>query len=191
MTRRTPPRAHQARNLLVRHATAGDKAVLIQLVGELTAERADVDPARALAFTPKVAARDVFGRAPKVLALVAELEGVVVAYAFLTSIYDSARAVDGLCVTDIYVNAEGRKKSVGRTLMAACAAEAKRQGKSYLSWTSKAWDVEAHDSYRRLGAVEEPVMAHFLPLSKVPAFISEGETMMPARGLRKRRPART
>lgn len=184
------PRTHTPRNLMVRRAKTADAKILIQLVAELTAERAELAPNVAPAFTMPEALRDVLGRSAKVLALVAELDGAVVAYAFLMPVYDSTRAAHGLNVTDIYINAEGRKKSVGRTLLAACAAEANRQGKTFLTWISKAWDVPAHDSYRRIGAIEEPVMAHRLPLNKVPAFISEGETMMPARGLRKRRPAR-
>jgi GNAT superfamily N-acetyltransferase len=186
-----PQRLHQARKLCVRRVKAADTAALIQLVAELSTQRADDLQKRASALTAAEVKRQFLGRSPKFLTLVAELDGVVVAYALLLAAYDSARATEGLNVADIYVNAEGRKKSVGRTLLAACAAEAKRQGKTYLTWLSKAWDVPAHDSYRRIGAIEEPVMTHLLPLTKVPAFVAEGQTMMPAKGLRKRRPART
>ena len=186
-----PPRLHQARKLRVRRLRAADVGALIELVSQLSAQRSDDLPKNVSAITAAEVKRHFLGHRSKFLTLVAELDGVVVAYALLLAAYDSARATEGLNVADIYVNAEGRKKSVGRTLLAACAAEAKRQGKTYLTWLSKAWDVPSHDSYRRIGAIEEPVMTHLLPLTKVPAFVAEGQTMMPAKGLRKRRPART
>ncbi len=183
-----PPRRHQPRNLIVRRLVQADMAAFVALVaahqGQGSAKGADV-------LTPAFVRKNFLGRRPAVLALVAILEGAMTAYALLMPILDTAVGAEGLCVAEIYVDANGQRKSVGRTLLAACAAEAERQGKTYLAWTSKAWDVEGHDAYRRIGAIEEPVMAHLLPLAKVPRFVAEGRTMMPAKGLRKRRPART
>jgi hypothetical protein len=48
---------------------------------------------------------------------------------------------------------------VGRALLAALAAEARGRGLGFLWWASRTWNTGAHAFFRRVAAVEEPVLA--------------------------------
>ncbi len=126
-------------------------------------------------FNAEVALRDAVGPDAAVQALIAELDKVTVGYAFLLPAYDGARAARGLHVVDFFVTEHARERGVSRELVAACAALARCQSKAYLWWTSKAWNVDAQAFYRKLGAVEEPVMAHALTSAKFDALADAGE----------------
>lgn len=158
MSIRSKTRSNQARDLIVRRAKPADAPVLVQLVRQLN-ERQGNPPGP---FTVAAAKRDVFGKSPRVDALVAVLDGEVVAYAFLIPAYDSAAAARGMIVTDMHVTPPARARGVSLAMMEACAAHATAQGASYLSWMSKAWDVEEQAFYGKVSAAEEPVMAHAL-----------------------------
>ena len=147
-----------------------DAKVLAALVCELHAHNND----QAAKFNQATAKRDVLAPGALVQALIAELDGNAVAFAFFIPAYDSAHGVRGLSITDFYVTAAGRAKSVGQPMLAACAAFARQKNAGFLSWSSKAWDVAAHDLYRKLGVVEEPVMAHHLSGEKFTTLADEG-----------------
>ena len=126
-------------------------------------------------FNTDVALRDALGPEAAVETLIAELDNTPVGYAFVLPAYESAYAARGLYVADFFVTEAARERGVGRVLVAACAALARRQSKTYLWWTSKAWNVDAQAFYRKLGANEEPVMAHALTFAKFDALAEEGE----------------
>jgi GNAT superfamily N-acetyltransferase len=153
MPARTKQRPHQPRPLVVRNARPADADALVELAK-------DMNPAGG--FTLAAAKRDLFGRKPLVHALVAQLDGVLVGFAFLVPGYDSTRAMAGFTITDMHVTVAGRARGVSAALLAACAAHARGKGGAFLWWTSPAWDVDGQEFYRKAGAREEPVMAHVL-----------------------------
>jgi GNAT superfamily N-acetyltransferase len=167
-------RPHLTRDLIVRPAKPSDADVLAGLVKQLNAHQNDPTEN----FDAAAALRDTVGSDAAVQALIAELDQVPVGYAFLLPSYESAHAARGLYVTDFFVTEPARDRGVGRALVAACAASARRQGKNFLWWVSKAWNVDAQAFYRKLGAVEEPVMAHALTFAKFDAIADEGEAFI-------------
>lgn len=178
-------RPHKARHLVIRRARPSDAQMLVQLVHQLNARQGESTEH----FTLKAAKRDVFGTKPQVQILIAELEREVVGYAFLSPSYESGWAARGLFVNDIHITDAAREKGVGRAIMAACAAYARRQGKTYLWWASKAWNVDEQDFYRKLGAVEEPIMAHALPFARFDKLADEGENLLDVK-VSRRKPKR-
>lgn len=167
----TMSRPHLTRDLIVRPAKPSDAEVLAGMVRQLNTHQSDPTGH----FDAAAASRDALGLDPAVQALIAELDKSAVGYAFLLPAYESAYAARGLYVADFFVTDHARDRGVGRALVAACAALARRQGKTFLWWASKAWNVDAQAFYRKLGAVEEPVMAHALTFAKFDALAEEGE----------------
>ena len=55
-----------------------------------------------------------------------------------------------------------RGHGVARALMVALARLAREEGRTFLWWSSKAWNTGAQAFYRKLGAIEEDVKAHAL-----------------------------
>lgn len=174
-TPRVRPRV--TRDLIVRAATPADAPVLVSLVKGMK-DRA--------ALTVPTLKRDLFGKKvggkkAVVSALVGELDGTVVAVVFYTLCYDEVAAAQGLQLSEMRLSAVGRERSVGPVLLAACAARAKKLGATYLRWVSEAWDVDAHDFYRRMGTAEEPVMRHGVDGPKFSKLADEGKAHLKAR----------
>jgi GNAT superfamily N-acetyltransferase len=144
--------------LRIRSAVPEDAPRLAALVRALnTHEREPLEH-----FDEAAARRDGFGSSRRYETLVAEIEGRVVGYALFHASYDTAWAATGVYLIDIFVEADARRRGIGRGLAAAVAAAAKERGASFLWWCSKPWNDEAHGFYRALGAIEEPVIAHAL-----------------------------
>ena len=139
----------------VRAARADDAEALAALIRELNAQQGDPTD-RSDAATVR---RDGFGAAPRFQALLAEADGVPVGYALFVPAYETAHALAGLYVADLYVTPSHRRRGVGRALLGALAAEARTRGVGFLWWVSRAWNADAHAFFRRVAAVEEPVLA--------------------------------
>jgi GNAT superfamily N-acetyltransferase len=113
-------------------------------------------------FTPDAVLRDGFGSQPRFIAFVAERDGEPVGFALATPSYETNWAEAGLYVGDIYVAPAARRIGVGRKLVAALAAEARRQGHGHLWWTSLPQRAEARAFYESIHATTEQVYAHAL-----------------------------
>src|SRR5262249_38395226 len=100
--------------------------------------------------------RNAFGRGRLVSVLLAERgrrpAGLAVGYAR----YDNASGSAGLLLSDLYVAPEERRNGVGRALMSAAAAEAKRRGGDWLFFLVAPGNLGARAFYRRLGARKFP-----------------------------------
>ncbi len=155
----------------VRPAVAEDAPAITALSLELNTHQGD--PIEH--FTLDAVLRDGFDADPQFHVLLAELDGTPVGYALLTTAYETSFAARGLYLVDILVTASARQHGVGRALMAASAAEAKRRGTTFLWWVSKAWNTDAQAFYRALGAIEEPVVAHALVTERFEELAAEGE----------------
>lgn len=156
--------------VVVRPAVPEDRDAIAALVRGLN--EIQNDPVEN--FTAESVDRDIFGADPSIEALIGELDGRSVAYAFFHGAYESGWAARGLYVSDLFVAPEGRRHGVARALMAAIAREAKARKKSYLWWTSSAWNAEAHEFYAALGANAEDVKAHALTFEAFEALAQEG-----------------
>jgi GNAT superfamily N-acetyltransferase len=104
--------------------------------------------------------RDGFGEAPRFEAWVAEVNGQAAGYALVVpGAYETSYAKAGVYVQDVFVTPEARRLGVGRAIMAAVAADARRRGLEFVWWVSRTWNTEAHAFFRTLATVEEPVIA--------------------------------
>jgi GNAT superfamily N-acetyltransferase len=146
------------RSLTVRLATAADADAVAALADELNADQGE-DTGR---FTADTIRREGFGTNPEFRILLAEEGGVVLGYALFHPTFATEFGERGLFLYDLLVTSRARGKGAGRALMAALAALAKAEGRTFLWWTSKARNTAAQAFYRRLGAVEEDVKAHAL-----------------------------
>jgi ribosomal protein S18 acetylase RimI-like enzyme len=100
-----------------------------------------------------------FGADPAFHGIVAELDGRVVGYALFQATFESGWAQRGLYLSDLWVEPGVRRHGIGRGLVAAVVAEARRRDASFLWWAVRPWNEAARGFYRSLGAVEEPMIA--------------------------------
>jgi GNAT superfamily N-acetyltransferase len=90
----------------------------------------------------------------------AEVDGVAAGYALVVpAAYETGYAKAGVFVQDIFVAPEARRRGVGRALLAAVAADARRRGLEFMWWASRAWNTDSHAFFRTLATVDEPVIA--------------------------------
>lgn len=68
----------------------------------------------------------------------------------------------GMYLIDIYVEPAWRRAGVGRRLLAAVAARARRRGATHLWWASMPRNYQARRFYAALGASDEPLHSHAL-----------------------------
>lgn len=158
----------------VRALERRDAEGLARLAAELNAHQGDPTEH----FTAEAVLRDGFGPEPAFRALVAEADGELLGYALLVPAYETAWAASGYYLSDLHVTESARRRGVGRALVAAAAAEARRQGKSYLWWATRAWNDEAQAFYRRLGAFDEALHAHVLPQMAFEELARHGERLL-------------
>lgn len=141
---------------LVRRAERGDAAALAALGQALNVQQGDPSTN----FTAEAVRRDGFGEAPRFEAWVAEVDGQTVGYALVVpAAYETGYAKAGVFVQDVFVVPEARQRGVGRALMAAVAADARRRGLEFVWWASRTWNTESHAFFRTLATAEEPVIA--------------------------------
>jgi GNAT superfamily N-acetyltransferase len=134
----------------IRPAVEADCPAMMALIRELAAferllDRVTVDEARLR--------RDGFGPAPRFRCLLAKQDGqdgVPEALGLLLyfPIYSTFAGEAGLYVEDLVVRQAARGRGIGRALLAACAAEAERQGCARLQLE---WNAPARRLYESLG----------------------------------------
>lgn len=142
--------------LLVRRAQVDDADVVAALGQALNVQQGDP----ITHFTAEAVRRDGFGETPRFETWLAEVEGRALGYALVVpAAYETGYAKAGAYVQDLFVLPEARHRGVGRALMAAVAADARRRGLEFVWWASRAWNTESHEFFRTLATVEEPVIA--------------------------------
>lgn len=157
----------------IRPACDADAEVLAELVNALAAEQQDPTEH----FTAESARRDALGGTPAFSTLVAETGGEVVGYVTFLEAYESSFAARGLYLSDLYVRPDARGKGIGRALVAAVAREAKQQERSFVWWVSKPGNKAAQEFYRKLGASQEPVLAHALTFGDFEQLVEEAKNL--------------
>lgn len=102
------------------------------------------------AFTEDHFKRDGLGPYRAFDALVAELDGRLVGYAFFHPSYDTESAVRGTYLLDLYVEEGARKHGIGRELLAGVARATHETGGSVVWWLMHERNEVATGFYRRL-----------------------------------------
>ena len=133
----------------IRPAEPRDVPALIAMVLELAAyENA---PEQAIA-TEADFTRDLFGESPRVHALVVEVSGEVVAYAFYFLNYSTWLGRHGIYLEDLYVRPAFRGQGFGKALLIQLAQQCVEKGYGRLDWSVLDWNTPSREFYGALGA---------------------------------------
>jgi GNAT superfamily N-acetyltransferase len=134
--------------LRIRAATVEDVPLLMRMIVEFATFEQLADE---VTVTAETLARDGFGAHPRFRVLLPEWDGKPAGYAIFFHFYSSFQG-PGLFLEDIYVREQFRGKGIGKTLMAAVAAIAVREGVWAMRWEVLDWNQPAIDFYKKLGA---------------------------------------
>ena len=132
----------------MRPARPDEAAILAEMANDLN----DHVGIHGRPFTAERVRADGFGPRAAFTPVVAELDGVVVGYAFFTLGYNTDIAAKAMWLHDIFVMPSARGKSAGHALMAAVAAETLRLGGKSLEWGVHSANAGALEFCRKLGA---------------------------------------
>jgi GNAT superfamily N-acetyltransferase len=134
---------------VIREASPGDAAVLLEMFGEL-AEYEHLE--HELHATERQLDEALFGKHPAAEALIAELDSEAVGYALFFPTFSSFLASQGAWLEDLFVRPAHRGAGVGRALLGAVAARVRERGGERLEWAALDWNELALGFYRSLGA---------------------------------------
>ena len=109
----------------VRVARESDVAQIHRLIVDLATYERAADQVRS---TPDQLREALFGPQPAAYALVAEVAGQVVGFALYFRSFSTWEGVHGIYLEDLYVAPEHRGAGLGKALLAALAAIARRSG---------------------------------------------------------------
>lgn len=137
---------------MIRRAVAADAAPLASMLRALN----DEPGLRPELITPESVVRDLIAD-PRSLVLLALPAGVPVGFATAHACYDSGHSRWGMFLNDLYVTPEARRRGIGRALVGAVAAAARREGGCFLWWNADAGDELALRFHGTLSAEAAPV----------------------------------
>ncbi len=138
--------------LLVRNAREEDAPRLIEMIAALAAHHGDTANVSAAALQ-----RDLFGRTVCATSLIAEIGGHVVGYALLHAYPHVQFGLRLMDLNHLFVEASHRGRGIGRQLIAAAVAEARRQGCGRLVVGPHPENRAAQEIYRYMGFSEASV----------------------------------
>lgn len=141
---------------VIRAAGPDDAELVAALIEELNVHQGEPTGH----VTAEAVRRDGFGARPEFQVLLAEVDGAAAGYALFHPSWSTEVGERGFYLYDLYVREAARGRGVGRALLAAVAARARSEGRTFLWWSSKDWNREAQAFYAGLGAIEESVKAH-------------------------------
>lgn len=138
---------------LIRPAQAADAPAIVGLIRELAVfERLE----HLVQVTPEGLAAQLFGPRPAAQALVAEVEGTVVAFALFFANFSTFLGRPGLYLEDLYVQPAHRGSGLGRALLQHLAALAVQRGCGRFEWCVLDWNENAIRFYEKMGATVMP-----------------------------------
>ena len=145
--------SNAAKPFSLRPAELRDVAPIVQLIREL----AEFERLRhLLQVTPEKLRPHLFGEAPVVEAMVAEVQGRVVAFALYFTNFSTFLAQPGLYLEDLYVQPDQRGCGIGEALLTRLAALAVERGYGRFEWSVLDWNANAIRFYERMGATVMP-----------------------------------
>ena len=135
--------------LSIRPATANDAPLLRTLIRELAEYERQLDQVQ---ITEADLLRDGFGGHQEFRALIAEWKGQPAGYSLFFGFYSTWVGRPGLFLEDLFVRQEFRGQGIGKALLAAVAAIARRENCYGIRWEVLDWNQPAIDFYKALGA---------------------------------------
>ena len=144
-----PAPAVESAGVLIRPAQPEDVPELLAMFRELAEYEQLLD---LLAATEQRLQRALFGRPPAAHALMAERDGSAIGYAVYFHTFSTFLSIPGIWLEDLFVRPAHRGAGAGKDLLAAVAAELRRQGGERLEWSALRWNELALGFYRSLGA---------------------------------------
>ena len=137
----------------LRAAEERDVAAIVGLIREL-AEFEKLT--HLLQVTPEKLRPQLFGPRPVVEALVAQRDGVVVAFALFFTNFSTFLSKPGLYLEDLYVQPAQRGLGIGKALLTRLAQIAVERDYGRFEWSVLDWNEHAIRFYRSLGAAVMP-----------------------------------
>ena len=138
---------------LLRPAELRDVQAIVGLIREL-AEFEKLT--HLLQATPERLRPHLFGEKPVAEAMVAELEGEVVAFALYFTNFSTFLAQPGLYLEDLYVQPAHRGKGIGEAMLTRLGRLAAERGYGRFEWSVLDWNENAIRFYERMGATVMP-----------------------------------
>jgi len=143
----------EPKHFALRAAELRDVAPIVQLIRELAEfERLT----HLLQVTPERLHPHLFGENPVAEAMVAEVQGQVVAFALFFTNFSTFLAQPGLYLEDLFVRPEHRGAGIGEALLTRLAALTVERGYGRFEWSVLDWNENAIRFYRRMGATVMP-----------------------------------
>jgi GNAT superfamily N-acetyltransferase len=94
----------------------------------------------------------LFGPQPLAEAILAEVEGTAVGYAFFFTAFSTFRGQPGIYLEDLFVRPEHRGRGIGKALMATVARRVVERGGGRLEWAVLDWNTPSIAFYEAAGA---------------------------------------
>ena len=133
----------------LRAAELRDVAPIVELIRELAAfERLE----HLLQVTTERLRPHLFGERPVAEAMVAEVDGEVVAFALYFTNFSTFLARPGLYLEDLYVRPARRGAGIGEAMLKRLATLATERGYGRFEWSVLDWNEGAIRFYERMGA---------------------------------------
>lgn len=137
----------------LRAATAQDAPAIVGLIRELAVfERLE----HLVQVTPEALTTHLFGPRPAAEAVVAEVDGRVVAFALFFTNFSTFLGKPGLYLEDLYVQPAHRGIGLGRALLQHLGALAVQRGCGRFEWCVLDWNENAIRFYEKMGATVLP-----------------------------------
>ena len=137
----------------LRPATPADLPAIVGLIRELAAfEKLE----HLVVATPESMAPHLFGTRPAAEAVVAEVDGAVVAFALFFTNFSTFLGQPGLYLEDLYVQPAHRGTGLGKSLLAHLGALAVERGCGRFEWSVLDWNENAIRFYESMGATVMP-----------------------------------
>ena len=133
----------------LRPATPADCAAIVGLIRELAVfEKLE----HLVVVTPETLEPQLFGPRPAAEAVVAEVDGQVVAFALFFTNFSTFLGKPGLYLEDLYVQPAHRGSGLGKALLQHLAALAVERGCGRFEWCVLDWNENAIRFYEKMGA---------------------------------------
>ncbi len=142
-----------ARIPTLRPATPTDMPAIVGLIRELAVfEKLE----HLMVATPESMAPHLFGPRPAAEAVVAEVDGQVVAFALFLTNFSTFLCQPGLYLEDLYVQPAHRGAGLGKALLQHLGALAVERGCGRFEWSVLDWNENAIRFYESMGAAVMP-----------------------------------